>query len=181
MNEKDKLLDLLKTFDSISFEGASEYFYKKCAMPKDKFLRMILSLNFQKIITYKGGYICLRGIWETNERSSFVLRFILEKCHGNLFFCEKARPPFDYLIQNDETLYKILDYTNDGLYKLNFLNNMPPDTEIKDIKIVPVIILRNQDIDVIDKELYPKTPFLIASFTFDNEEKNMGLSIKEMP
>ena len=93
----------------------------------------------------------------------------------------KARYPFDYVFEDLNRIMVLIDYSKDGPYKLNFMNQMDLSCDEK-YRLVPIIMLINSSIDVLKERnengrlyLLPKEDFYVAEVLYKTREKGSDI------
>ena len=83
----------------------------------------------------------------------------------------RASYPFDYILEHNHVIYQIINFENEGRYKLRFRKNMDEAHTISE-DIVPIIILINRGNDDLCEQdsrgrysLIPDCDYLIAHVT----------------
>lgn len=97
------------------------------------------------------------------------------------FHVGKANYPFDYIAEHNEKLYQIINFTENGPYKLRFRRNLA--AEIKADTIPLIIVNDNQkDFTMIDyngnMEFVPDQDYVIARFKYTPEDKMNPVNIQ---
>jgi hypothetical protein len=167
------IVKLLKTFGTIPLELIEKYVVSICEDYYAK--RALLALTESNVIYYDKQdmyYKLYRGM-EKDPAAACAFRVYLKLGKSGDHRVAKAAYPFDYIFEEKDTLYQIINCSDRGIFKLNFRKQMEvetPDT----YQVTPILMFVNEsERNVLGQTDYdgryfliPKEDYLIAHVTY---------------
>lgn len=180
-----EVIELLQFFGGLPLEQVRRYLkkYVKAPFPDSS----VKVLTDSKTIYYdkEDEYIYLYKGTAKNPRSTCAFEVYLQMCKDNSFRFSHAKYPFDYIFEVDNKLYQIIDFSSEGIYKLNFRKHQA-QTSDANYDIIPIIMLINTPKSELlirnnlgEPYLLPEGEYIIAHIRYDNIVKKITMEYHE--
>ena len=171
--EDRQVMHALKLFSTIPYNLMEEYLRKKNNSPGFEPKESLKRLINDKSIYYSSTDKCYRGIDRYPKQINKIcaLAAYMHFCKNAEEKIEFARYPFDYIFEDNKRLFQLIDYSEDGAYKLRFHRAMEVtgDTD----SVIPIIMLINSGLDSISDmnsdgnyTLIPREDYRVAFVTY---------------
>ena len=182
---------MLRLFDTIPYNLMEQFLEKKNKhLPDYKAKETLKSLLSKRIVMYSPADKCYRLIGKIPKNIDKICAFAvyLHLSKTNEVKIHFADYPFYYIFQDNHRLFQLINYSDDGVYKLNFRKNMQNEKS-EFYNVIPVIMMINstaspfKDVDSSGNlSLIPREDYYIANVTFvptSNDLDKIEVSIKK--
>ena len=167
-----ELLDVLKIFETIPQELAVKYLGEKLGYSQPQNAVRYLLFGKYAFEDSDSGAICLHQ-WQKIERAkACAFAVFLELSEGPVLRCNASNYPFECIFAAKQRLYQVIDFSNEGILKMNFFKHMRKSPAEKDFNLPVIMLINTQEatLNTMDadgkKFLVPDGNYLVAKITY---------------
>ena len=173
MSSHKAIVKLMKTFGTIPLELIEKYVVSICEDYYAK--RALLALTESNVIYYDRSdmyYKLYRGM-EKDIFAACAFRVYLKFGKSGDHRIARASYPFDYVFEEKDRLYQIINCSDRGIFKLNFRKQMEKETA-DTYQVIPILMFVNESEDTVLKQmdyegryfLIPREEYIVAHITY---------------
>lgn len=172
----------LRLFEAIPYNLLEKFIETKEPNMSDKPKYLLYEMIGDKIINYSTNDKCYRVIQNIPKSIDKICAFAvyLHFARSPEVKVYYADYPFDYIFEDNQRLFQLINYSDEGLYKINFRRNMRIDKEVEPYSLIPVIMQVNGKGNPFnnrefagDKSYIPKEDYYIANVSYRNNPNGL--------
>lgn len=169
-----ELLDMVKIFETIPLDLAAEYLMKHYNVEKPENAIRYLTMN-RFIYQNEDANLLYLQPWMKLDRSKACAFAVFNAlATKSIIKCASSNYPFECIFVANDRLYQVIDFSSEGILKMNFRKNMRISKKEMEY-IIPVIMFINIGTDTFDTEdengkkyLHPEGAYLEAHIKWHN-------------
>ena len=139
-------IKILRLFDTIPYTLMEQFLVQKNPHHEYKEKETLGTLLSKRLVSYSPTDKCYRLIKQLPKNSDKIcaLAAYLHFARSSEVKIHYADYPYDYVFEDNRKLYLLINYSTDGIYKLNFRRNMRKE-EKDDYPVIPIIMTINSN------------------------------------